>query len=218
MVLALDGSLQYVQRVPYAAILQIFYCLAWFCTVELNRLPCPNDKKYDDVVFVDRFRYHLAMFGNLLLTGLSWHIHDHNSYEIDTAKFIAAFCRISYCLYDLIRLNSIDCHVQTTRFTMMQFSLTASDINWLCLNFVTSAEVLPWQFKISPQIAPSKNLHTSTYNAKSVYEVDIEWFRLVLVISFAQNMDPHPELLACFLSHCYTCIKIWGESETSAIL
>ena len=42
---------------------RFFYCLAWFDNVAFNRLPCPNDKKYDDVVFVDRFRYQLTMFG-----------------------------------------------------------------------------------------------------------------------------------------------------------
>ena len=29
----------------------------------INRLPCPNDKIYDDAVFADRSRYQLAMFG-----------------------------------------------------------------------------------------------------------------------------------------------------------
>ena len=69
---------------------------------------------YDDVVLVDRFRYQLAMFGYRLLMGLSRLIHAHIAYDIDSAKNIAAFCRISYCLYDLIRLNSIACRVQTT--------------------------------------------------------------------------------------------------------
>ena len=125
-----------MQCVPHAAILPIFYCLAWFDTVEFNLLPCPNDKKYDDVVFVDRVRYQLAMFGNRLLIGLSRFLHAHIGYEIDTAKIIAAFCRIFYCLYDLIRLISIACRVQTTRFTMMQFSLVDSVINWLCLESI----------------------------------------------------------------------------------
>ena len=43
---------------------RFLYCLAWFDTVEFNRQPCPNDKMYDDIVFADRFRYQLAMFGN----------------------------------------------------------------------------------------------------------------------------------------------------------
>ena len=102
-------------------------------TVEFNRLPCPNDMKYDDVVFVDRLRYQLAMFGNRLLIGLSRFLPAHIAYDIDTAKIIAAFCRISYCLYDLKRLKSIACCFQTTRCTMMHFTLIHSVINWLCL-------------------------------------------------------------------------------------
>ena len=39
-----------------------FLLFAWFDTVEFNRLPCSNNKMYDDVVFHDRFRYQLTMF------------------------------------------------------------------------------------------------------------------------------------------------------------
>ena len=67
---------------------------------------------YDDAVFSDRFRYQLAMFGIRVLIGLSRLRHAHIAYETDYVKIIAAFCRISYCLYDLIRMNSIVCHVQ----------------------------------------------------------------------------------------------------------
>ena len=74
-------------------------------------MPCLNDKKYDDVVFVDRFRYQLAIFGNRLLIGLSRFPLAHIACEIDTAKIIAAFCRISSGLYDLVPLNSIACRV-----------------------------------------------------------------------------------------------------------
>ena len=61
--------------------------------------------------------------------GLSRLLHAHIAYEIDTAKIIAAFFRISYCLLALIRLNSIFCRLQTTRCTMMRFSLIDSAIN-----------------------------------------------------------------------------------------
>ena len=88
---------------------------------------------YDDARFADQFRYQFTMFGNRLLIGLSRLLHAHIAYEVDTAKIIAAFCRISYCLYDLIRLNSIACRVQTTKYTMMQFSLIDSVINRKCL-------------------------------------------------------------------------------------
>ena len=46
-------------------------------------------------------------------------LHAHIAYEIYTAKIIAAFRRISYCLYDWIRMNSIACLVQSTKCTMM---------------------------------------------------------------------------------------------------
>ena len=58
---------------------------------------------YDDVVFADRFRYPLTMFWNRVGKGLSRLVHAHIPYEIDNAKIIAAFCRISCYLYDYIR-------------------------------------------------------------------------------------------------------------------
>ena len=113
-----------------------FYCLAWSETVEFNRLPCPNNEMYGDTVFAIRFRYQLAIFGIRVLIWLSLLLHAHITYEIVTDKIIAAFFRISYCLLDLIRLNSIVCHDQITRYTMMQFSLIDSAIIWLCLECV----------------------------------------------------------------------------------
>ena len=82
---------------------RFFYFLAWFNTVEFNRLSYPNNKMCDDAVFADRFRYQLTMLGIWLLTWLSRLIHVYIAYEIDTDKIIAAFLRISYCLHDLIR-------------------------------------------------------------------------------------------------------------------
>ena len=115
---------------------RFLYCLAWFHTVELNRLPCPKNEMYDDAVFANRFHYHLSMFEIRVLIWLSPFSHAHIAYEIDTVKIIAAYFRISYCLLDLIRLNSIVCHDQTTRYPMMQFSLIDSAIIWLCLECV----------------------------------------------------------------------------------
>ena len=46
----------------HRSILLNFLMIAWFDTVEFNRLPCPNNKMYDNVVFDDRFRYQLTMF------------------------------------------------------------------------------------------------------------------------------------------------------------
>ena len=99
----------------------IFYCLAWFDTVEFNRLPCPISKIDDDAIFADRFRYQLTMFGIRLLIGLSRLIHTHIACEIDTAKITAAIFRISYRLHDLIRLTFIVYHDQKTKCTMMRF-------------------------------------------------------------------------------------------------
>ena len=115
---------------------RFLYCLAWSDTVEFNRLPCSNNKIYDDADFADRLRYQLAMFGIRVLIWLSWLLHARIAYITDGAKIIAAFCRISYCLHDLIRLNWIVCHDQTARYTMMQFSLIDSAIFWLCLECV----------------------------------------------------------------------------------
>ena len=111
----------------------LFYCLGWFDTVEFNRLLCPYNEMHDDAVFADRFRYQLTMFEISILIWLSRLLHAHIAYDIDTSNIIAAFCRICYCSRYFIRLNSIVCHVQTTRCTMMWFSMIDSDINWLCL-------------------------------------------------------------------------------------
>ena len=102
--LVLDGSLQYVQCVPYAAILQIFQLFSMICCYRSQRMPWPNNKMYDDAISADRFRYQLTMFGIRLLIGLSRFLHTHIAYEIDTAKSIAAFFRIFYCfaLFDTL--------------------------------------------------------------------------------------------------------------------
>ena len=115
---------------------RFLYCLAWPDTVAFNRLPCPKNEMYYDAVFANRFHYQLTMFGIRVLIWQFRFFHAHIAYVIDTDKIIAAFFRISYCLLDLIRLNSIVCHVQTTRYTMMQFSLIDSAIIWLCLECV----------------------------------------------------------------------------------
>ena len=115
---------------------RFLYCLAWSETVEFNRLPCPNNEMYGDAVFDIRFRYQLAIFGMPVLIWLSRLLHAHIAYEIDTHKIIAAFFRISYCLLDLIRMNLVVCHDQTTRYTMVQFSLIDSAIIWLCMQCV----------------------------------------------------------------------------------
>ena len=89
------------------SILPNFLLFARFDTLEFNRLPCSNNKIYDDADFANRFRYQLAMLGIRVLIWLSWLLHAHITYITDGAKIIAAFSRISYCLHDFMRLNSI---------------------------------------------------------------------------------------------------------------
>ena len=103
----------------YRRILPYFPLFVWLYTVEINRLPCPHEKIYDVVLFADRFCYPLTISGYRVLIGLSRLLHAHSAYEIDTSKIIAAFCRIFYSLCDLIRLNLIVFHVQTTRYTII---------------------------------------------------------------------------------------------------
>ena len=89
----------------------------------------------DDAVVADRFRYQLTMFRIRVLLWLSRLLNDRIAFEIDSAKIIAAFFTISYCLHDFKRLNSIACNDQTTRCTIMRFSLIDSAIIRLCLEF-----------------------------------------------------------------------------------
>ena len=111
------------------SILPNFLLLEWFDTLDFSRLPCSNNKMNDDAVFACRFRNQLTIFGIRLLIGISRLLHAHIAYETDGVKIMAAFCRISYCLHDFIRLNSIVCHVQRKRCTMMWFLVIDSDNN-----------------------------------------------------------------------------------------
>ena len=120
----------------HRSILPNVLLFAWFDTIEFNRLPCSNNKIYDDAVFAIRFRYQLAIFGIRVLIWLSRLLHAHIEYELDTDKIIAAFFQNSCCLLDFIRLNSIVCHDQTTRYTIMQLSQIDSAIICLCLECV----------------------------------------------------------------------------------
>ena len=114
-----DGLLQYAQCVPYAAIVEIFpmFWMIWYCRVQSPAVFKRQHVRWCS--FADRFRYPLAVFGIRVLIGLSRLLLAHIAYEIDTSKIIAEFWWISYCLYDLIRLNSIACRVQTTGYTMI---------------------------------------------------------------------------------------------------
>ena len=69
------------------------------------------------------------LIGIRVLIWLSCLLHAHIAYITDGAKIIAAFSRISYCLHDFIRLNSIVGDVQTTRCTTIWVAIIDSDIN-----------------------------------------------------------------------------------------
>ena len=66
----------------YRSILLNFLLLAWFDTIEFNRLPWSNNKIYEDAVFADRFRYHFTMIGMCILIRLSRHLGTNIAYEI----------------------------------------------------------------------------------------------------------------------------------------
>ena len=112
-----------------AAFCRISYCL--LDLIRYNSIVChvQTNKMCGDAVFANRFHYQLTMFGMRVLIWLSRLVHAHIAYEIDTDKIIAAFCRISYCLHDFTQLHSIVGDVQTTRCTMIWFSMIDSDIN-----------------------------------------------------------------------------------------
>ena len=64
-----------------AVFFRIYHCLAWFDTVDLNSLPCPNDKMYDDDVFDNRLHFQLTMCEICILIGLSRQLlHVHIAY------------------------------------------------------------------------------------------------------------------------------------------
>ena len=134
--MVLDGSLHYLQCVTYAAILPIFvlFSMIWYCRIQSTAVSKERDVRwccfrYSNPLSIDYVHIRVLIWISRLL-------HAHIAYEMDAAKIIAAFFRISYCLLDLIRLNSMVSHIQTARYTIMRISLVDSAINWLCLEFV----------------------------------------------------------------------------------
>ena len=66
----------------HRSILPNFLLFVLFDTVDFNRLPCLNNKIYDDAIFADHFRYQLTMFEVCILIGLC-RLHDsHITYEL----------------------------------------------------------------------------------------------------------------------------------------
>ena len=129
----------------HRSIIPNFLLFAWFDTLEFNRLPFSSNKIYDDMDFADPFRYQLAMFGIRGLIWLSWLLNTHIAYITDDGKITAAFCRISYCLHDSIRLNSIVGYVkqQDVRWYGLQWSILISiDYDWSV--YIHGAISSPW--------------------------------------------------------------------------
>ena len=107
----------------------------WYCRIQL-----PAVSKQRDVRWCS-FRWSIPLsieyVWNSSIDRLSRLLHAHIAYEIDTAKVVAAFWRIYYFLHDLIRLKSIVSHVQTTRSTMMWFSM----IDSISIDYVRSVYI-----------------------------------------------------------------------------
>ena len=109
----------------------IVFSMIWYCRNQLTAVSKQQDARWYG--FADRFRYQLTIFKIREVIGLSRLVHANIAYKIVTTKIIAAFCRISYCMHDLIRMNSIVCHLKRARCLMVWFSMIDSDIN--CLTF-----------------------------------------------------------------------------------
>ena len=82
---------------------------------------------------------------NSSIDRLSRLVHAHMAYEIYTAKIIAAFCRIFYCLHDLIRWiqSSAMCKQQDVRCCCFRWSIPIS-IDYVWSVYIDSAIYTPW--------------------------------------------------------------------------
>ena len=87
---------------------RFFYGLAWFDTVEFNRLPCPNNKMY--AILADLIPQSIGYVWNSSFdTAISTPSFSYCIW-IDTAKIIAALLRITYFVmiwYRWIQLYAI---------------------------------------------------------------------------------------------------------------
>ena len=116
-----DGSMHYVPCVPYAAFLQIFLLISkiWYFRIQSLAVSKQRDVRW--CCFRWSIPLSIDYVRNSCIDMAISTPHAHIAYKIYTDKIILAFFRISYCLHDLIRLNSIVCYVQTTWCTMMWF-------------------------------------------------------------------------------------------------
>ena len=88
-----------------------FPFFAWFDMLEFNRLPCSNNKMYDDADFAGWFRYQLAMFGIRVLVWLSRLIHARiliwNRYRQNRRSFLPNF--LLFAWFDAVDFNRPPC-------------------------------------------------------------------------------------------------------------
>ena len=105
----------------------LLFSIIWYC-----RIQSPAVFKQRDVRWCG-FRWSIPLWigyvWNSCIDRLFRLLHDHIAYETDTDKIIAEFPIV----YMIWRLHSIVCNVQTTRCTMMWFSMIDYDVNWLFL-------------------------------------------------------------------------------------
>ena len=132
-------------------ILSNFLLFVKFVTVEFNRLQCPNDKMYDDVVFADRFCYPLTMFGNPVLIGLSPLVLAHIAYETDTksSQHSTEFSIVCMIWYGWIQSSAMF-QQQDARWYSFHWSIPISiDYDWcVCIYMAFSTPNIAYEIVI----------------------------------------------------------------------
>ena len=119
------------------------YCLAWFHTVEFNRLPCPKNEIYDDAVFANRFHYQLALFGIRVLIWLSWLLHAHIAYTVPiSSQHSAEFPIVCIIWYDWIQSSAMF-NQQDVRWYGFQWWILIS-IDYVWSVYIHGAISTPW--------------------------------------------------------------------------
>ena len=134
---------RYWQNNP--SILPNFLLFAWFDTLEFNRLPCSNNKIYDDADFANRFHYQLAMFSIRELIWLSWLLHAHVAYITDGAKtsqHSAEFPIVCLIWYDWIQSSAMF-KQQGVQWYGFQWSILIS-IDYVWSVYIHGAISTPW--------------------------------------------------------------------------
>ena len=124
---------------------RILNCLAWFETVQFNRLPCPKNEMYDDAGFAIRFRYQLTMFEIRVLIWQSWLLHAHIAYITDVAKIIAAFCEfpiVCIILYGWIQSSAMFKQQDVRWYGFQSSILLSTDYVWSA--YIHGAISSPW--------------------------------------------------------------------------